>query len=203
MNYLKLIGIVGILGLIASLFILGSKYRALDNDYKIAVGNEKALLHQNLSLNTNIGALQLKVEQLTYFNDSILYKLDSVRKALKIKDKELQQLQYTVSKIERKDSIVFQRDTIFRKDVHVDTLLYDKWYTLNLQLDYPNSVVVHPEFISEQYLFIRASKETIDPPKKFFLCRWFQKKHKVVRVDIVEENPYIKHLNTRFVKIID
>lgn len=203
MKYLKLISIIGILGLIISLFILGAKYKALDEDYKIAVGNEKALLHQNSNLNTNIGVLQLKVDQLSYFNDSILHKLDSVRRELKIKDKALQQLQYTVSKIEKKDSIVFKKDTIFQKDVHIDTLLQDKWYTLSLQLDYPNSVVVHPEFLSEQYLIIQAAKETVDPPKKFFLCRWFQKKHKVVRVDIVEENPYIKHLNTRFVKIID
>ena len=112
-------------------------------------------------------------------------------------------MQYTVSQIGKKDSIVFQKDTIIQQDVHIDTLLQTQWYSLEIKLDYPNSIVVHPEFISEQYLIIRAVKETIDPPKKFFLCRWFQKKHKVVRVDIVEENPYIKHLNTRFVKIID
>lgn len=203
MKYIRLIIAVLFIGLIVSLSILGSQYKQLNNDYKIAVGNEKVLLQSNHTLNKDLGVLQLKVDQLSYFNDSILRKMDSVRRELKIKDKDLQYLQYMLSEAEKKDSIVFVKDTIFQPMVHIDTTLTSKWYNLNLKLDYPNSVVVNPKFISEQYVVIHSKKETVDPPKKFFLCRWFQKKHRVVRVEVKEENPYITHKNSEFVKILD
>lgn len=203
MKYIRLIIAVLFIGLIVSLSILGSQYKQLNNDYKIAVGNEKVLLQSNHALNKDLGVLQLKVDQLSYFNDSILVKLDSVRKALKIKDKDLQHLQYMYSTMEKKDSIVFVKDTIFRDMVHIDTTLTSRWYNLNLRLDYPNSVVVTPKIVSEQYVIIHSKKETINPPKKCALARLFQKKHRVVRVEVKEENPYIIHKNSEFVKILD
>ena len=203
MKYIRLIIAVLFIGLIVSLSILGNQYKQLNNDYKIAVGNEKVLLQSNHALNKDLGVLQLRVDQLSYFNDSILVKLDSVRKALKIKDKDLQYLQYMYSTMEKKDSIVFVKDTIFRDMVHIDTTLTSKWYNLNLKLDYPNSVVVTPKIVSEQYVIIHSKKETINPPKKCALARLFQKKHRVVRVEVKEENPYIIHKNSEFVKILD
>ena len=203
MKYIRLAIALLIIVLIVSLSILAKSYKNLDNDYKIAVGNEKVLLQSNHTLNKDLGVLQLRVDQLSYFNDSILVKLDSVRKALKIKDKDLQYLQYMYSTMEKKDSIVFVKDTIFRDMVHIDTTLASKWYSLNLKLDYPNSVVVTPKIVSEQYVIIHSKKETINPPKKCALARLFQKKHRVVRVEIKEENPYIIHKNSEFVKILD
>lgn len=201
--YIKIAIVVLIAVLIASLSILGSQHKKLQENYKIAVGNEKALLQTNSNLNKEVGVLQLSVAQLAYFNDSILVKLDSVRNALKIKDKELVALQYMYSTMEKKDSIVFVKDTIFRDNLHIDTTLTSKWYNLNLKLDYPNSVVVTPKVISEQYVIIHSQKETVKPPKKCVIARWFQKKHRVIRVEIEEENPYIQHKNNKFVKILD
>ena len=148
MKYIRLAIALLIVVLALSLFIVGYQYKNLNDDYKVAVGNEKALLHSNLSMKENIGVLQLTVDQLSYFNDSILVKLDSVRKSLKIKDKELKALQYMYSTIEKKDSIVFIKDTIFKENIHIDTTLMSKWYSLNLKLDYPNSVVVTPKIVS-------------------------------------------------------
>lgn len=203
MKYIRLAIAVLIVGLLISLSILYTKFTTLQNDYSIAVGNEKALLHSNSNLQHNIGVLQLTVDQLSYFNDSVLVKLDSVRNALKVKDKDLQYLQYMYSSMERKDSIVFIKDTIFVRDLHIDTTLTSKWYNLNLKLDYPNSVVVAPEVTSEQYVIIHSNREPIKPPKKCKIGQWFQKKHTVLNVEIMEENPYIKQKNNKFVKILD
>lgn len=202
-KYIRIVIALLIIGLIASVAVLSYQCNKLQDDYSIAVGNEKALLQNNYKLKTQTGVLQLSVDQLTYFNDSILIKLDSVRKALKIKDQELQYLQYMSSTMEKKDSIVFVKDTIFRDKIHIDTTMTSKWYSLNLKLDYPNSVVVTPKVVSEQYVVIHADKETIKPPKKCKFLRLFQKKHKVIRVEVKEENPYIEQTNNRFVKIID
>ena len=203
MKYIRLLVVALIIGLLISSSILYAKFTTLQHDYSIAVGNEKALLHSNTELRNDIGVLQLTVDQLSYFNDSLLTKLDSVRHVLKIKDEDLQYLQYIYSTIEKKDSVVFIKDTIFVENLHIDTTLISKWYNLNLRLDYPNSIVVAPEIISSQYVVIHENKETVKPPKKCIIARWFQKKHKVIRVDIMEENPYIKHKNSKFVKILD
>lgn len=203
MKYIRLAIATLIVGLLISLSILYTKFTTLQNDYSIAVGNEKALLHSNSNLQHDIGVLQLTVDQLSYFNDSVLVKLDSVRNVLKVKDKDLRYLQYMYSSMEKKDSIVFIKDTIFVKDLHIDTTLTSKWYNLNLKLDYPNSVVVAPEVLSEQYVVIHAVREPIKPPKKCKIGQWFQKKHTVLNVEIMEENPYIKQKNNKFVKILD
>jgi hypothetical protein len=189
--------------LITSLSILGSQYKKLQEDYEIAVGNEKALLQDCNNLKNNVGVLQLSVAQLEHYNDSILTKLNTVRKRLKIKDKELKGLQYIYSTMEKKDSIVFIKDTIFIENLHVDTTLTSKWYNLNVKLDYPSSVTVTPKVISEQSVIIHSNRETIKPPKKCAIARWFQKKHRVIRVEVEEENPYIEIKQNKFVKILD
>ena len=45
-------------------------------------------------------------------------------------------------------------------------------------------------------------KETVNPPKKCFILRGFQKKHKVVEVVVVEKNTYIKNKQQRFIEIV-
>jgi hypothetical protein len=47
------------------------------------------------------------------------------------------------------------------------------------------------------------SRVTIDPPKKCWLARLFQKKHNVVEIDVVQENPYCTNKEEKFIKIID
>lgn len=189
--------------LTTSLSILGSQYKKLQEEYEIAVGNEKALLQDCNNLKNNVGVLQLSVAQLEYSNDSVLTKLNETRKRLKIKDKELKGLQYIYSTMEKKDSIVFVRDTIFIENLHIDTTLTSKWYNLNVKLDYPSSVTVAPKVISEQSVIIHYNRETIKPPKKCAIARWFQKKHRVIRVEVEEENPYIEIKQNKFVKILD
>lgn len=101
------------------------------------------------------------------------------------------------------DTICF-KDTVF-KDLHtdIDTVLTDKsWYSLQLSLKYPNRISVTPSFTSEKYVMISSRKETVNPPKKFFLFRWFQKKHTVIEADVVEKNPFIQNKKNKFIEVI-
>jgi hypothetical protein len=68
----------------------------------------------------------------------------------------------------------------------MDTTVGDNWYSVNLNLSYPGRIALNPSFKSEKYIIVHSKKETIDPPKKFFLLRWFQKKHTILEVDVVE-----------------
>ena len=141
------------------------------------------------------------IEQLSYYSDSITDKLNAERKNLKIKDKQIVQLQYMLSKVQKVDTITLV-DTIFTPTVDLDTTIGDKWYSLNLKLKYPSSIIVAPTFTSEKMVFMYLKKETINPPKKTWFGRLFQKKHKVMEVKVVESSPYIENKQTRFIEIV-
>lgn len=202
-KYIK-IGIVILVGLLAvSIYTLYNRNQDLKEEISVSMSNQKAFIAENSSLKEENRVFKLTVEQLNYYNDSILQKMNDVRKELKIKDDNLKQMQYLLSEATKKDTIVF-RDTLFREStLDIDTLIGDKWYNIRLELKYPNLITIHPTFISEKYIIVNKKKETINPPKKFFLFRWFQKKHWVMEVNIKEESPYIREVNNRFIEIIE
>ena len=198
------IGIIILVSLLAvSTYILYNRNQNLKEEISVSMSNQKAFIAENSSLKEENRVFKFTVEQLNYYNDSILQKMNEVRKELKIKNKDLKQMQYLLSEATKKDTIVF-RDTLFREPtLDIDTLIGDKWYSIRLGLKYPNLITTNPTFISEKYIIVNKKKETINPPKKFFLFRWFQRKHWVMEVNIKEKNPYIKEVNNKFVEIIE
>lgn len=198
------IGIVILMSLLAvSTYTLYNRNQDLKEEISVSMSNQKAFIAESSSLKEENRVFKFTVEQLNYYNDSILQKMNEVRKELKIKDKDLKQMQYLLSEATKKDTIVF-RDTLFREPtLDIDTIIGDKWYSIRLGLKYPNLITTNPTFISEKYIIVNKKKETINPPKKFFLFRWFQRKHWVMEVNIKEKNPYIKEVNNKFVEIIE
>lgn len=197
------IGIVTViliaLGIIVA--IQNAKINSLTEDLLNSKTNEKALLLLNDSNKNEVRSLKLTVEQLEYFNDSILIKLNNARKELKIKNESIQELQYLKTLVSKKDTVIL-KDTIFVEAVNVDTTIQDKWHETNLKLKYPNEIVVTPQFISEKAIITSIKKETVNPPKKCKFARWFQKKHKVLVVDIQEKNPYVTTQEYKHIEII-
>lgn len=199
-----------IAAVLAALFIsLGSivaiqntKIHRLNEDLAVAVNNVKAYEAEVDSLNGNAIQFELTAAQLNHSKDSVIQKLNETRKQLKKKDKEISELQYIASENRKVDSI-YVRDTIFRNPEFVlDTTISDKWSKLNLHAAYPNVIAADYSFNNETSVVMSNSRVTIDPPKKFFLCRWFQKKHTVVEVNVIQDNPYCTNRNEKFVKII-
>ena len=198
------IGIVIFVSLLAiSTYTLYTNNQKLKEEISVSISNQKAFIIENSSLKEENRVFKFTVEQLNYYNDSILQKMNDVRKELKIKDSNLKQMQYLSSVSTKKDTVLFT-DTVFRdKSLALDTIIGDKWYNIRLGLKYPNLIYTKPTFTSEKYIIVNKKKETINPPKKFFLFRWFQKKHWVMEVHIKEKNPYIKEVNNKFVEIIE
>ena len=200
LNLFKVLFIVSLLGI--GIYIWNER-QDLKKEVCTLRNNQKAFIAENSSLKDESKAFKFTVEQLNYYNDSILQKMNNVRKELKIKDKNLKQLQYLLSVSTKKDTVLFT-DTIFRdKSLALDTVIGDKWYNIRLGLKYPNLIYTEPTFTSEKYIIVNKKKETVNPPKKFFLFRWFQKKHWVMEVHIKEKNPYIKEIDNKFVEIIN
>lgn len=198
------IGVIVLTSLLAvSTYILYNRNQDLKDEISVSMSNQKAFIAENFSLKDKNRIFKFTVEQLNYYNDSILQKMNDVRKELKIKDKNIKQLQYLLSVSTKKDTVLFT-DTIFRdKSLALDTVIGDKWYNIRLGLKYPNLIYTEPTFTSEKYIIVNKKKETVNPPKKFFLFRWFQRKHWVMEVHIKEKNPYIKEIDNKFVEIID
>lgn len=132
--------------------------------------------------------------------------MDSLRKVLKIKDRDLKALSYLVSNASKTDTIVL-RDTIFKESPYkdsilLDTIIGDAWYQSRMKIKYPNYIILHPSFRSQKYITVSSRRETVSPPKKWWLLRLFQRKHEVVVVNVTEENPYIQDSIAKFVEII-
>ena len=174
------------------------------NKWKVAEANVKAYSNELSNSNNKNTALQLTVDQLEYFNDSVLKALDETRKKLRIKDKNLKALQAVKSGFTRTDTItITQVDTLFREpSLAIDTLIGDEWYNLQLGLKYPSMIAVKPYFKSEKHIIVSSKKETVNPPKKFFLFRWFQRKHVIIHVDVVERNPYVDKQSSKYIEIL-
>ena len=196
-----------IVTIIVLLAVIGAGWQQLSSvneKWKIAEANVKAYSEELSVKDKKNTALQLTVDQLEYFNDSVLQALDDTRKELKIKDKNLKALQAVKSGFTKRDTItVTQVDTLFREPtLAIDTLIGDDWYNIQLGLKYPSMIAVKPYFKSEKHIIVSNKKETVNPPKKFFLFRIFQKRHTILHIDVVEKNPYVENESSKYVEII-
>lgn len=197
------IGVAALIVILVLALIIALKSRSgMERKWKEATENVKAYSEQYNSSESSNRAFKLTIEQLKTSKDSIFQELDAVRKELKIKDSKLQSIQYVASSFSKTDTITL-RDTIFKDaTISMDTTLSDEWYTVRVGLVYPSTIAVKPEFKSIKNIVVSTKKETVNPPKKFFLLRWLQKKQTVLNVDVVEKNPYVENQSDRYVEII-
>ena len=110
-------------------------------------------------------------------------------------------MQYYIDHFLKTDTIEYT-DTVIAPGVDKDTLIGNKFYSLDLHLQYPNKITTKVSFTNEKEVFVSLKRETIDPPYKFFLWRWFQKKQDVAIVDIKDSNPYLVKGQSRFIQVI-
>lgn len=101
-----------------------TKINHLNDDLLVATNNNKAYEAEKDSLLNNSIQFQFTVDQLKHSKDSLIERINEIRKQVKVKDKQLNELQYFVSESNKVDSIIVH-DTIFQKGVALDTLLQD------------------------------------------------------------------------------
>lgn len=180
-----------------------NRYNSYEDKWKEAVENNKAYALQLDKEKSESNMFKLKSEQLEYYNDSIINKLNEARKELKVKDKQLKQLMWLETEFQKKDTI-YLIDTIFKDpDFVLDTVTGDEWVKTTLHLEYPGTIATESSVKSEKTVVVSTQRETVDPPKKFFLCRWFQKRHTVVKVVTKENNPHVIDQENVFIEIVD
>lgn len=167
-----------------------------------ASNNLSAYEASNSSLEKENKLFKFTIDELQSSKDSINQKLLAMAEKLKIKDKNIQALQYQQSVITKTDTVVFN-DTIFKERAFaLDTIVGDEWYTLKLGMKYPSTIITSPTFNSEKYIIVNKKKVYNKPPSKIFFIRWFQKKHWELDIEVREENPYITNKEFRFIEIV-
>ena len=181
--------------------VMYNKIKTLQNSLNISISNEKAYKSENDSIKNQNRVFQISIREYKDNNDSISNKLKETQKKIGIKDNKLISMQYYIDHFLKTDTVKF-KDTILVKGTDIDTIIGDKFYTLNLHLTYPNKVATKVSFNNEKMVFVSLKKETVNPPYKFFIARWFQKKQNVAIVDIYDSNPYLIKGNSRFIQIV-
>jgi hypothetical protein len=199
-KYIRTIKLIFIIVFVFIISILTINNRKLRNSVSVYDNNFKALNLEKDSISKAAIAYRFDIEQLEYINDSIIKDLNNTRKELQIKDNEILQMQSIKTEISSKDSI-YIKDTIFRDSfIRIDTIVSDNWHTTKISLQ-PSKLIVETKYRSELQVFAKSSKEIIGTPKKCFVGRWFQKKHKVIRVDVMDKNPNAVITDKKFIII--
>lgn len=184
------------------IFLLKAKNDSLNNQLNVSLLNNKAITERYENAKTYEYELQLTINEYKNSNDSLIVRLRNAQKQLNIKDKELLQAQSINTDFIRVDTLIL-KDTIFVRDLYIDTTIGDKYINNHLILQYPSKIQIESNVKSEKDVFVSKTRETIKPRSKWWICRIFQKKHDVIKIEVNENNPYIKSEENIFIRYIE
>lgn len=174
----------------------------LNTQLSNSINNEKAYAAENSNLRDKNLVYKLSIEQMEYFQDSLMIEMKKVANENGIKDRHIKNLQYQLEHFYKRDTIII-RDTIFKDPkFHLDTCLVDEWNKTCLSLSYPGNIGISNSYKNEKFVTVNSRKENIKP-YKCFLGKWFGKKHTILEIDVVDKNPYVETKRQRFIEIID
>ena len=144
--------------------------------------------------------LKLTVEQLQNSKDSVIQKLDSVRKELKIKPKQMKTAATQTQVINVIKSKGVKGDILVKDTIYTDSIQYNPLTTVHYTIG-KDTVSIGLNVENTQYLYIYTTKEYKN--KKNFIKRLFTldfKKVKKYKYKIVNNNDLLKNDDVRIVE---
>lgn len=144
--------------------------------------------------------LKLTVEQLQNSKDSVIQKLDSVRKELKIKPKQVKTAATQTQVINVIKSKGVKGDVLVKDTIYTDSIQYNPLTTVHYTIG-KDTVSIGLNVENTQYLYIYTTKEYKN--KKNFIKRLFTldfKKVKKYKYKIVNTNDLLKNDDVRIVE---
>lgn len=144
--------------------------------------------------------LKLTVEQLQNSKDSVIQKLDSVRKELKIKPKQIKTAATQTQVINVIKSKGVKGDILVKDTIYTDSIQYNPLTTVHYTIG-KDTVSIGLNVENTQYLYIYTTKEYKN--KKNFIKRLFTldfKKVKKYKYKIINTNDLLKNDDVRIVE---
>ena len=144
--------------------------------------------------------LKLTVEQLQNSKDSVIQKLDSVRKELKIKPKQIKTAATQTQVINVIKSKGVKGDILVKDTIYTDSIQYNPLTTVHYTIG-KDTVSIGLNVENTQYLYIYTTKGYKN--KKNFIKRLFTldfKKVKKYKYKIVNTNDLLKNDDVRIVE---
>lgn len=144
--------------------------------------------------------LKLTVEQLQNSKDSILHKLDSIRKELKIKPKQIHTAATQTQVLNVIGSKGVGGNIIVKDSIYTDSILYNPLTKVKYTIG-NDTVNIAIDLRNEQYLYVYTKREYKN--KKNFFKRLFTLDFKKVtkyKYDIVNTNDLLKSKDVRIVE---
>ena len=203
-KYIKIGKLVLLVVAVGLVWYFIADYRRMKSDNEMMEKNIKALMEQYDDLEAENYELMFTLEEYNYYSDSLLERLRMTQEELDIKDKELRYVQSLNTTLIKYDTVLLsERDTLFVEGLCIDTTIGDRYISNRLMLEYPSRVELSTLVRSEKDVLITQERETVQPPKKCWLGRLFQRKHDVIKVHVKEHNPYVDKTEEMFIKIVE
>lgn len=196
---LKLLGILIVIGSFAYLI---RENRQLKQDVSVQTNNNKSLERGMLTYKLDNGKLltasveqQQSIAALKNTGDSTTTALLKRIAGYKIKLNDVVSVGTIHTKLVHDTTVVMGgKDTTWNLGTNPQTI-----HTVALK---GNELSDHLEITNDEDVVMHGQKETIDPPKKFFIWRWFQRKQLVVSGEVINSNTDIHVTGQKFIKIL-
>lgn len=198
-SYLSKLAVIIIIGLTAFCFYQNKRIKVLDIKLGQVTNNYEYYQSLTGKLKEQNRTLQLSIADLNNANDSLLQNALEVQKELKIKDKNLQQIQ--VINTQMKDTVtqIITKDVNFKEELKLNPLttiiIERKDSILTAILDLRNSQIL---FVEEKKQYRNKYKNGF---QRFLHFDW--KKDRVRKYQIHNSNILIKVTDTRVVEVTE
>lgn len=198
-SYLSKLAVIIIIGLTAFCFYQNKRIKVLDIELGQVTNNYEYYQSLTGKLKEQNRTLQLSIADLNNANDSLLQNALEVQKELKIKDKNLQQIQ--VINTQMKDTVtqIITKDVNFKEELKLNPLttiiIERKDSILTAVLDLRNSQIL---FVEEKKQYRNKYKNGF---QRFLHFDW--KKDRVRKYQIHNSNNLIKVTDTRVVEVTE
>lgn len=198
-SYLRKLAVIIIIGLTAFCFYQNKRIKVLDIELGQVTNNYEYYQSLTGKLKEQNRTLQLSIADLNNANDSLLQNALEVQKELKIKDKNLQQIQ--VINTQMKDTVtqIITKDVNFKEELKLNPLttiiIERKDSILTAILDLRNSQIL---FVEEKKQYRNKYKNGF---QRFLHFDW--KKDRVRKYQIHNSNNLIKVTDTRVVEVTE
>jgi len=195
---LTLLGLI-IAGALAFYFQTQRLNEAKDN-YSVAAANEKAALKTTLIWQDKYEQQHSRNQQFDYTVAEFKNSQDSTTRKLyeqillnRKNIKNMIQASYTKTVV---DTVLQAKLELAIPDTTID--LSNKQLT-NI-ISFKRGVLYSKvRLTNEQYVYWESKNETIKPRRKFFIRRWFQQKHTITEVEVINSNPLVITEKQKFI----